>query len=391
MDGSLWKSILLFLCVGLAVYSIINLKQRAVKIGVWKDGEDDPILTPDMYRKAGADIPPKKAGEKRIVWVMISYLPNVRAGSELTAEDQIAFLQKKGWTIYVLVTRWVVPEHRGVKIYPIQAGRVFDSPHIEALYKSADLICLQNYSLSDFSLQVSHIPRPIVVFIHSHHDNKDILNFRMETPIYVVYNVNFIKLESANLHPSIVIHPKVETAPFRVSKKNAKYVTLINCNDNKGGAILIKLAEALPDIQFLGIKGGYSGQIIADPRPPNLTYMETQTDMRNVYEKTKVLIVPSKTETWGRVAVEGMASGTPVVVSRSPGLLECVGKSENSCDRADISCWIDKINKLMTDEKAYAEASALSKERVAELDTEKEYERLNTFLEDAAKRHMDKE
>jgi glycosyltransferase involved in cell wall biosynthesis len=85
--------------------------------------------------------------------------------------------------------------------------------------------------------------------------------------------------------------------------------------------------------------------------------------------------------------VEAMASGTPVVVSKSPGLLECVGKAENSCDRSDLSCWVEKIEKLMTDDKAYHDASVLSKERIMELDKEDEYERLDIFLTDIAKRH----
>ena len=122
-------------------------------------------------------------------------------------------------------------------------------------------------------------------------------------------------------------------------KKNPKYVTLVNCNENKGGDLLPKIAAALPEVQFMGVKGGYSEQII-DPNPPkNLIYIENQEDMTKVYQDTKILLMPSKSETWGRVAVEAMASGTPVIVSRSPGLLECVGKAENSCDRNDLSCW----------------------------------------------------
>ena len=41
----------------------------------------------------------------------------------------------------------------------------------------------------------------------------------------------------------------------------------------------------------------------------------------------------------------------------------------------------------MTDDKAYHDASVLSKERIMELDREDEYERLDIFLTDIAKRH----
>jgi predicted protein tyrosine phosphatase len=43
----------------------------------------------------------------------------------------------------------------------------------------------------------------------------------------------------------------------------------------------------------------------------------------------------------------------------------------------------------MTDDKAYHDASVLSKERIMELDSEDEYERLDIFLTDIAKRHAE--
>ncbi len=383
--GTLGLAILVLLVVNF----LVGWRKRLVQSGIWKSGEGDPNLPESEYLTAGKTCPPKKPGTKRIVWVMHSWVPNVRAGSEITAEAQIDYLRERGWEVIVLVHRWVVPEYKGVLIYPIQKDKMLQSPYIVQLMKSADLLCVQNYNVQDFIFTCEQFQKPIVVFLHTQNDNRDILNFRFGAPVYVVYNVNFLKLESNNTHPSIVIHPKVDTAPFKIPKKDAKYVTLVNCNENKGGEILITLAKALPDVQFLGVKGGYQKQIV-DPKPPaNLTYMETQEDMNKVYEKTKILIVPSKSETWGRVAVEAMASGTPVITSRSPGLLECVGKSVISCDRNDTSCWMEKINMLMKSEKAYAEASRKAKERVEDLDSEDEYARLEQFLEDCRRRHSE--
>lgn len=352
-------------------------------------GEKDPVLTDEQYYTSGSDCPPKRPGVPRIVWVMHSWVPNVRAGSEITAEAQIEYLQKQGWEIIVLVHRWVVPEYKGVKIYPIEKERILQSPSIVQLLKSADLLCVQNYNVKDFIFACEQFKKPIVVFLHTQNDNRDILAFRFGVPLYVVYNVNFLKLESTNTHPSIVVHPKVDTKPFKKPKQDPKYITLVNCNENKGGEIFIQLAKALPDYEFLGIKGGYYKQIV-DPNPPkNLTYLETQEDMTKIYEKTKILLMPSKSETWGRVAVEAMASGTPVITSRSPGLMECVGKSVISCDRNDTSCWKEQITRLMKSDKEYALASKKAFERVEELDSEDEYARLDQFLKDCRQRHSE--
>lgn len=357
----------------------------------WSLGQPDPILSYNDYLYAGKEIPAKQPGEKRIVWIMHSYVPNVRAGSEITAEAQIDFLRKKGWNSFVLTHRWCVPSWKETPIFPIQKHNISRSKYIEQLLDSADILAVQNYSVSEFLFEVERFHKPVVVFIHTHNDNRDSLAFRFGSPMYIVYNVNYLKLESGNQHPSIVVHPAVETTKFKLEKKDPKYITLVNSNENKGGSLIPKLAAALPEYQFLVIKGGYADQVI-DPNPPkNLTYWDTQEDMTKVYSQTKILLMPSKLETWGRVAVEAMANGTPVITSRAQGLLECVGKAVNSCDRNDISCWIETIKTLMTDEKAYDDASNKARERVKELDSENEFERLNGFLDDIRVRHSEKE
>lgn len=378
---------LLILLIGISLFLILGLKTKLISNGLYNHGE--PLLPEETYKTAAMDAPPRSPGKKRLVWVMHSWVPNVRAGSEITAEDQINYLQKKGWEVFVLVHRWVVPEYNGTKIYPIRDTNLLESPGIVKLIKSADILAVQNFNVADFIMKVNEFNKPVAVFLHTQNDNRDILNFRMGVPIYVVYNVNFLKLESNNAHPGIVVHPKVDTKPFKIEKKDANYVTLVNCNENKGGQLLPKLARSLPDIQFLGIKGGYSEQI-EDPNPPaNLKYLPTQTDMTNIYKQTKLLIMPSKSETWGRTAVEAMSSGTPVIVSRAPGLLECVGHAVNACDRNDTSCWVEKVRELMTDKQAYAIASKKALERVDQLDKENENERLEGFLTDIYNRHKE--
>lgn len=369
---------------------LVGWRKRIVHRGIWKHGQADPTLSKKDYLESANDWLPKAPGTKRMIWVMHSWVPNVRAGSEITAEAQIEYLRKRGWECIVLVNRWVVPEYNGVRIYPLEQEKLLQSPHIVKLIKSADVLCVQNYNFQYFISICEQFKKPIAVFLHTQHtDNNDVLNFRYGCPLYIVYNVNYLKIQSNNTHPSIVIHPKVDTAPFKIEKRDPKYVTLVNCNRNKGGEVLIELAKALPDVQFLGVKGGYQEQLTIPNPPANLTYIETQEDMTKVYEKTKILIMPSKSETWGRVAVEAMASGTPVITSRSPGLLECVGKSVISCDINDMSCWTEKINMLTKSEKAYAEASRKALERVEELDSEDEYGRLATFLDDCIKRHSE--
>jgi glycosyltransferase involved in cell wall biosynthesis len=364
----------------LTVFFLKGWKQRLGTLGVWKQGQEDPKLTNEAYQNSAIDAPEKKPGSKRIIWIMHSWVPNVRAGSEITAEAQIEHLKKQGWDIIVLVIRWVVPEYKGVKIYPIQKGRLLESPGVVKLIQSADLVCVQNFNVAECLFALEPFNKPIVVFLHTQNDNRDILNFRIGCPVYIVYNVNFLKLEASNVHPSIVVHPKVDTTPFRIEKEDPIYVTLINCNENKGGALLPKLARALPEVQFLGIKGGYRKQI-TDTTLPNLRYIEHTTQIKDVYAQTWVLIMPSKEETWGRSAVEAMCSGIPVVVSPTPGLKECCGDAALYCDRDDLRSWVKTIRKLKEDKEFYNQRSALALQRARALDPTEELNQLEQWIQ----------
>ena len=80
----------------------------------------------------------------------------------------------------------------------------------------------------------------------------------------------------------------------------------------------------------------------------------TRSDAAVVFKRIGILIMPSLKETWGRTAVEAMASGVVVIHSHAEGLVECVGGAGIACDRDDENAWVDAINKLQGD-RAYKE------------------------------------
>jgi glycosyltransferase involved in cell wall biosynthesis len=176
-------------------------------------------------------------------------------------------------------------------------------------------------------------------------------------------------------------------------KKEAKYVTLSNVNENKGGNLLIQLAKAMPEQEFLGIIGGYRKQII-DKTLPNLRYIEHTTQIKDIYARTWVMIMPSKEETWGRTAVEAMSSGIPVVVSPTPGLMECCGDAALYCDRNDLEEWVKTLRKLKQDREFYNQRSSISLQHARSLDPTDEMADLETWIEKTVLKagvHKDKE
>lgn len=89
--------------------------------------------------------------------------------------------------------------------------------------------------------------------------------------------------------------------------------------------------------------------------------------MVRVYGKTRVLLMPSIYESWGRVGVEAMASGIPVIANPTDGLSEALGDAGVFVDRDDLDGWENAIRRLQ-DGRSWNAASRRAKARSAELD-----------------------
>lgn len=165
--------------------------------------------------------------------------------------------------------------------------------------------------------------------------------------------------------PVIVVRPYVRTDDY-VTKPGRK-VTIVNLFENKGGAQFWRIAEAMPDVEFLAVRGGYGEQIVPDVIPDNVTIIDNTANMRDdVYAETRILLMPSDYESWGRVGVEAMASGIPVVAHPTPGLTESLGSAGTFVHRDDTDGWVKAIRSLRAP-KNMAAASKAAKARVEEL------------------------
>jgi len=228
--------------------------------------------------------------------------------------------------------------------------------------------------------------KPFVEWVHTDNYVKAIKQWndpRIEGRQFSVFNSESLR----SLRPDIddryvrIVRPPVDYRKYITNSEDSKtkYVTLSNVNENKGGKLLIKLAKALPEIEFQGIIGGYREQIV-DKTLPNLRYLEHTTQIKDVYAQTWVLIMPSKEETWGRTAVEAMSSGIPIVVSPTPGLRECCEDAAIYCDRDDLHSWVSVLRRLKHDREFYNARSVMSHQRARALDPTHELNELDEWI-----------
>lgn len=322
------------------------------------------------------------------------------AGAESTLHDMLRFLVREGWEADVLLSQ-KVPGVRG-------KGYQIDGVNVIAHSAKRDVeLLMPNYDVAITHLECS--PRattvaklhgvPIVHLVHNSFWQTE--GYLAKGCDFAVYNTDWIaahheavkekpltkslgddnqhivfKVRACSEWPSMVLHPLVNPADYR-TETTREYVTLVNLYENKGPDKFYYLAKQFPSQKFLAVKGGYGEQVIK--KLPNVTFMDNTKDIREVYKKTKVVLMPSKYESYGRIAVEAAASGIPSLVTPTKGLVEALDYAGNFAELDADHRWRNTLAKLIDDPDYYEDARWVAEKRSAELWERSERE-LKEFL-----------
>ena len=227
--------------------------------------------------------------------------------------------------------------------------------------------------------------KPVFHLIHNSHPYPEIID--AERNQHIVYNSLWLKNKLQYKWPNFILTPPVDYRIYdlQIDPGKNEYITLINTNENKGGKIFEKIAQAMPNKRFLGVLGSYDPQM--DARLPNLKLAPNSPDILQHYRQTRILLMPSEYESWGRTATEAMCSGIPVISSEAQGLKENCGSAGIYIkDRNDIKSWVNAINKL-DDKKAYEEASRKAKARSREHDPRKALDEFETWFREMVNKY----
>jgi glycosyltransferase involved in cell wall biosynthesis len=175
---------------------------------------------------------------------------------------------------------------------------------------------------------------------------------------------------------TVMVRPLVDPAEYRTTPGDR--VTLINLRRmeqgpdelgamGKGAEVFWALARRAPKLRFLGVRGAYGSQLVEDL--PNVEVLDhvPHHEMRDrVYARTRILLIPSSYESWGRVGMEAIASGIPVIAHPTPGLRESLGDAGIFVDRDDLDGWRRALQTLAMP-GPYKAASRRALARSAEL------------------------
>lgn len=229
--------------------------------------------------------------------------------------------------------------------------------------------------------------KPLVHLVH----NDQQLRFHRVRAIraqLMIYNSDWIyetykKAGDTPLEPSIIVHPIVEPDLYRTTPGDR--VLMVSLTFTKGAEVFYELSRRLRKILFAGVIGAYGDQIRKQEEMPNVTIFEHTADIKQIYGLTKVVLMPSNYESYGRVAVEAACSGIPSIVHPTPGLKEALGDAAIYCDRDKIDDWEKEIKRLYGDPVYYAERSKAALEFANSLQPENELDRVESALKIVAK------
>jgi glycosyltransferase involved in cell wall biosynthesis len=321
--------------------------------------------------------------KKKILAIVHLYPPQHLCGGEMYIHRLLKFLQSKGHETRVLLMN---AEHYGIdKIY------VYDN--VEVYPNNRDVIkncCdwadwyITHLDYTETAISLGNIFRkPVIHLVHNDYCRPSIKN--ADRPQFVVYNSEWVRDKIQYPQESTVLHPPVDYRVYdtEINPSKNEYITLINLDHNKGGHILQQIAQRMPGRKFIAVLGSYSEPATIGQhtnQPPNVKVLQKTTRIKEIYAQTRILIMPSKYESWGMVATEAAASGIPVICTDTPGLKENLGKAGIYIkDRDDIDAWINAIHQL-DKPNAYTQKSAAVKKRSRELDPLVEMEALHEWL-----------
>jgi glycosyltransferase involved in cell wall biosynthesis len=188
-----------------------------------------------------------------------------------------------------------------------------------------------------------------------------------------------------------VVRPLMQEDKVRMNPPpEGDMITLVNANVNKGVHQFIELAKRMPNRKFLGVKP-YYGELWLPPAPSNIEWIPFDDDIRNILKRTRILLFPSYYESFGRIAVEAMYNGIPVIYSKpatenvgivgsTEGVEEWIIPAGIGCKRDVPEEWTAAIESLDNSE-TYSARQIVVREHVLSMNIFSEANRIANMME----------
>jgi len=348
----------------------------------------------------------------RITSLIHLFPPEHCAGSETTLHAALRALSNRGHQVRVICANSKTAPYEIDGISVVRPPRRGLDTWLQEYVRGSDLL-VTHLDLTNQAMALAMVMKiPLVHFVHN---DAQLMCWRVDARVpyknaLAVYNSYWLAAKPSSyygqdmpkewLAPSIVVHPVVEREHYECERGTK--ITLVNPTPGKGVETFKALARLMPNREFLAVEGGYGEQMIVAPDGPvkhgqmraagNIEWMAHTPDIRKVFCKTKVLLMPSDYESFGRVGIEAACCGIPTVAHPTIGLKEAFGDVAGIfIDRNEIAAWFNEVERLMSDDIYYYERSQKVLELARAIEPEKEFDRLEQAFIETVERWKDRE
>ncbi|MBJ7265760.1 glycosyltransferase family 4 protein [Idiomarina abyssalis] len=223
----------------------------------------------------------------------------------------------------------------------------------------------------------------------------DISENKLKKVDFIIPNsfyMNEVSIKRVGEKYSDIIYPPFTFHQLMKAKRSElgftiKEIYMVGNSYQKGVEILEFLASKFPSINF-NVLGGKKLETDISTRKNNVSYYGW-CDVTSVLAKNAdLLIVPSVCEeAFGRVAVEGLASGVPVLGSNIGGIPEALSFESILLVKAGcVKSWHRVLSNIIEDPKPYIEASSRARDEIYKYSADNQIYKLDRLLENVSNR-----
>lgn len=338
-------------------------------------------------------------------------VPEHNAGSETTVWAAFRALVKRGHQCKIICDRSQTAPYTIDGIEVVRPPRRGRQRWIQDLAREQDLL-ITHLDLTSQAMQLAlDVKKPLAHFVHNS-AQLDYWHVNTLKCQLAIFNSEWIAAAQKWKGAQITIHPVVEPEYYNCERGDA--ITLVNPTSGKGAGVFYELAQRFPETRFITAQGGYGHQVACPHRGdlsshvnhpfydetgseqncyglPNVTHLRNDPDVRNVFRQTRIILMPSDYESYGRAGVEAACAGIPTIAHPTPGLKEAFGSAAIFCDRNDFDSWVSEIDRLLSDEIYYQQRSNAALALANSLKPEAEFDRLEQAFIDTVNRWENKE
>jgi glycosyltransferase involved in cell wall biosynthesis len=150
---------------------------------------------------------------------------------------------------------------------------------------------------------------------------------------YALYNTETSAMQWGE-PGAMVVHPPINPLPEKKAPTGDAY-TVLSSLVNKGVEVVLELAKLYPDKRFIIVRSPAEpthGLSDIEERVRLLPNVElhprvSPNDVHKYFEQTRILLVPSRYETYGMSAIEAAGYGIPTVHVDTPHVREGIGEA----------------------------------------------------------------